>query len=107
MKRLFEGVKNFIKREPVLFAALLLAVAAVCIIRPGVELCLQAIDFRTLAILFSLMIVIKAFQSQNFLDFIAARLLRLCKTRYVKRKYSALLVLQSRSNLAAIKSRKF
>ena len=81
MKRLFEGVKNFIKREPVLFAALLLAVGAVCLIRPGVELCLQAIDFRTLAILFSLMIVIKAFQSQNFLDFIAARLLRLCKTR--------------------------
>ena len=81
MKRLFEGVKNFIKREPVLFAALLLAVAAVCTIRPGVELCIQAIDFRTLAILFSLMIVIKAFQSQNFLDFIAARLLRLCKTR--------------------------
>ena len=72
---------SFIKREPVLFAALLLAVGAVCLVRPGVELCLQAIDFRTLAILFSLMIVIKAFQSQNFLDFIAARLLRLCKTR--------------------------
>ena len=81
MKKLFEGLKNFIKKEPVLFAALLLAVAAVCLIRPGLELCLQAIDFRTLAILFSLMIVIKAFQSQNFLDFIAARLLRLCKTR--------------------------
>ena len=81
MKRLFEGVKNFIKKEPVLFAALLLAVVAVCLIQPGLELCLQAIDFRTLAILFSLMIVIKAFQSQNFLDFIAARLLRLCKTR--------------------------
>ncbi len=81
MKKLFEGMENFIKREPVLFAALLLAVGAVCLIRPGVELCLQAIDFRTLAILFSLMIVIKAFQSQNFLDFIAARLLRLCKTR--------------------------
>ena len=81
MKKLFEGLKNFIKKEPVLFAALLLAVLAVCVIRPGVELCIQAIDFRTLAILFSLMIVIKAFQSQNFLDFIAARLLRLCKTR--------------------------
>ena len=74
-------LKNFIKREPVLFAALVLAIAAVCAVRPGLEICLQAIDFRTLAILFSLMIVIKAFQSQNFLDFIAARLLRLCKTR--------------------------
>ena len=74
-------LKAFIKREPVLFAALLLAVGAVCIVRPAAAVCVQAIDFRTLAILFSLMIVIKAFQSQNFLDFIAARLLRLCKTK--------------------------
>ena len=64
-----------------LFAAILLALGAVCIIRPAPIVCVQAIDFRTLAILFSLMIVIKAFQSQNFLDFIASRLLRLCKTR--------------------------
>ena len=74
-------LKDFIKREPVLFAALVLALASVCLIRPAPIVCYQAIDFRTLAILFSLMIVIKAFQSQNFLDFIAARLLRLCKTR--------------------------
>ncbi|MBO4533630.1 MAG: citrate transporter [Treponema sp.] len=72
---------SFIKREPVLFAALLLAVVSVAIIKPAPSLCLQAIDFRTLAILFSLMIVIKAFQSQNFLNVIAARLLRLCKTQ--------------------------
>ena len=72
---------SFIKREPVLFAAVLLAVVSVVIIRPAPSLCLQAIDFRTLAILFSLMIVIKAFQSQNFLNVIAARLLRLCKTQ--------------------------
>ena len=81
MKKLLGLFVDFIKREPVLFAAILLAVLSVCIIRPAPELCLQAIDFRTLAILFSLMIVIKAFQSQNFLDFIASRLLRLCKTR--------------------------
>lgn len=81
MKSLLLNFKNFIKREPVLFAALLLALSAVCIIRPAPSVCIQAIDLRTLAILFSLMIVIKAFQSQNFLDFIASRLLRLCKTR--------------------------
>ena len=81
MKNPFVYLKNFIKREPVLFAAIILALAAVCIVRPALELCLQAIDFRTLAVLFSLMIVIKAFQSQNFLDFIAARLLRLCKSQ--------------------------
>ena len=81
MKNPFVYLKYFIKREPVLFAALILALAAICIVRPAPELCLQAIDFRTLAVLFSLMIVIKAFQSQNFLDFIAARLLRLCKSQ--------------------------
>ncbi len=81
MKNFVGFFKNFVKREPVLFAAILLALLAVAFVRPSPEICLQAIDFRTLAILFSLMIVIKAFQSQNFLDFIAARLLRLCKTR--------------------------
>lgn len=81
MKSLLLNFKNFIKREPVLFAALLLALSAVCIVRTAPSVCIQAIDLRTLAILFSLMIVIKAFQSQNFLDFIASRLLRLCKTR--------------------------
>ena len=81
MKNLFSSIFNFIKREPVLFAALLLAVVAVTAVRPTPALCVQAIDFRTIAILFSLMIVIKAFQSQNYLDFIAAKLLRLCKTR--------------------------
>ena len=81
MKNPFVYLKNFLKREPVLFAAIILALAAVCLVRPAPELCLQAIDFRTLAVLFSLMIVIKAFQSQNFLDFIAARLLRLCKSQ--------------------------
>ena len=79
MKKTAEFLLNFIKREPVLFAALLLALLAIIFVRPSPSLCLQAIDFRTLAILFSLMIVIKAFQSQNYLDFIASRLLRLCK----------------------------
>ena len=81
MKNLFSSINNFIKREPVLFAAILLALIAVALVRPAPSLCLQAIDFRTIAILFSLMIVIKAFQSQNYLDFIAAKLLRLCKSR--------------------------
>ena len=81
MKKAVVIFVNFIKKEPVLFASLVLAIVSVCLVRRGVEDCVQEIDFRTLAILFSLMIVIKAFQSQNFLDVIAARLLRLCKTR--------------------------
>ena len=81
MKNLFPSIKTFIKREPVLFAAIILALIAVAAVHPSPSLCLHAIDFRTIAILFSLMIVIKAFQSQNYLDFIAAKLLRLCKNR--------------------------
>ena len=42
---------SFIKREPVLFAAVLLAVVSVVSIRPAPSLCIQAIDFRTLAII--------------------------------------------------------
>ncbi len=81
MKKAVGFLGNFVKKEPVLFAALVLALVSVFVIRPAPIVCVQAIDFRTIAILFSLMIVIKAFQSQNFLDVIASRLLRLCKTR--------------------------
>ena len=73
MKKLFSCLAAFVRREPVLFAALFLAAAAAIIVRPQPSLYVQAIDFRTLAILFCLMITIKAFQSQNFLDFAAAR----------------------------------
>ena len=81
MKNILSRAAAFIKREPVLFAALVLAAAAAAIVRPQPSLYVQAIDFRTLAILFCLMLVIKAFQSQNYLDFAAARLSRLCKSR--------------------------
>lgn len=74
-------IAAFVKREPVLFAALFLAACACAVVRPQPSLYVQAIDFRTLAILFCLMITIKAFQSQNFLDYAAACLLRLCKSR--------------------------
>nr|MCR5047141.1 hypothetical protein [Treponema sp.] len=81
MKKLLARFVSFARREPVLFAALLLAMAAAIFVRPEPSLYVQAIDFRTLAILFCLMIAIKAFQSQNFLDAAAARLLRFCKNR--------------------------
>ncbi len=70
---------NFLKKEIVLCVAVLLAIVSVCIIRPGVNVVLSSIDFRVLALLFSLMIVIQAFSSINLLDFAASRLLRLCK----------------------------
>ena len=81
MKNIFSRFAAFVKREPVLFAAAVLALGAAVFVRPAPALYVQAIDFRTLAILFCLMITIKAFQSQNFLDYAAACLLRLCKDR--------------------------
>lgn len=74
-------MKNFIKKEPVLFAAIILALVSVIFVRPGAVTCFKSIDLRTIAILFCLMIVIKAFQSQNYLDYIASKLLGLCKTK--------------------------
>ena len=73
-------ITSFIKNEPVLFAAGVLGIFSVCVVRPEPLFCLKAIDFGTISILFSLMIVIKAFQSQNYLDFIATRFLSFCKT---------------------------
>ena len=63
MKNAFSSIINFIKKEPVLSAALFLAVVAVAAVRPAPSLCLEAIDFRTIAILFSLMISIPGSQS--------------------------------------------
>ncbi len=81
MKKQASLFAAFLRREPVLCASFVLAATAALIVRPKAALYVQAIDFRTIAILFSLMLVIKAFQSQNFLDYAADRLSRLCKSR--------------------------
>lgn len=47
----------FLRREPVLCASFLLAATAALLVRPKAALYVQAIDFRTIAILFSLMLV--------------------------------------------------
>lgn len=69
---------NFIKKEPVMVIALLLGLFGIIFVRPGVNVVISAIDFRVLAILFCLMIVIQAFQAVNLLDTIARSLLNLC-----------------------------
>lgn len=73
-------ITGFIKNEPVLVISIVLALLSIIIFRLSFKFCLESIDFSTIAILFSLMIVIKAFQSQNYLDFIATGFLRFCKT---------------------------
>ncbi len=73
-------VLSFIKKEPVLCAALLLALFAVIFIRPAVTQITSAIDYRVLALLFSLMAIIQAFRSVNVLDSFAAFVLKTCHT---------------------------
>lgn len=73
-------VFSFLKKEPVLCAALLLALSAVLFIKPSVSDITGAIDFRVLSLLFSLMAVIQAFRSINILDSFAAFVLKTCHT---------------------------
>ena len=70
----------WLKKDFVLVTALALAVISLCVVKPSVELVVSAIDFKVLALLFCLMLVIQAFRTTNLLDYIAVRLLGICKT---------------------------
>lgn len=72
---------NFIKKEPVLFAAILLAFISVLFVRPEPVLVFNSIDFKVICLLFCLMIVIQAFRTTNLLDWIALKLLSFCKNQ--------------------------
>ncbi len=65
---------SFIKRETVLSAALFLAVISAFIVPPGAEY-LAYIDFRTLAVLFSLMAITAGLQKTGLLSCLAQKLL--------------------------------
>lgn len=71
---------SFLKKEPVLCAALLLAICAVIFVKPDASQIYGAIDFRVLSLLFSLMAIIQAFRSVNVLDSFAAFVLKACHT---------------------------
>ncbi|MEE0134191.1 MAG: SLC13 family permease [Treponema sp.] len=70
----------WLKKDFVLVTALALAVISLCVVKPSAELVVSAIDFKVLALLFCLMLVIQAFRTTNLLDYIAVRLLGICKT---------------------------
>ena len=70
----------WLKKDFVLVVALALAVISFCVVKPSVELVVSAIDFKVLALLFCLMLVIQAFRTTNLLDYSAVRLLGICKT---------------------------
>ena len=73
-------ISSFVKKEPVLIAALILACVSLCIVRPPFAVVVDAIDFRVLSLLFCLMGIIAAFRSVNVLDAFACKVLNVCKT---------------------------
>ena len=79
---------RFIKREAVLFAALLLAVISAFFVPPSAEY-IEYIDWDTLALLFGLMAVMKGYQKAGLFSFLADKLLKHADT---SKKLAALLV---------------
>lgn len=71
---MFQKIKNFVKRETVLTIAVLLALISAFFVKPGREY-LTYIDWRTLCILLSLMLVVAGFQRNGLFDTIGRRLL--------------------------------
>lgn len=71
---MFQKIKNFVKKETVLTIAVLLAVISAFFVKPGREY-LTYIDWRTLCILLSLMLVVAGFQRNGLFDAIGRKLL--------------------------------
>lgn len=71
-------MKEFVKKEPVLFVAILLAVLSSFLVKPSVEY-INYIDFGVLILLFCLMVVVSGFQSIGVFEFLAAYLLKCMK----------------------------
>ena len=74
-------LKSFLKKEPVLSIAAVLAAASAFLVPPSAGY-LAYIDFRVLALLFCLMAVVAGFIEVGFFDFISAKLLG--KTAFTK-----------------------
>ncbi len=69
-----EKIKHFLKKEPVLSIAAVLAVVSAFLVPPSAGY-IAYMDFRVLALLFCLMAVVAGFIEVGFFDFISARLL--------------------------------
>ncbi len=72
---MIKQIKQFIKKETVLSVAILLAIISSLIVHPDREY-VNYIDFRTLAILFSLMTVMAGLKKQGIFDLICKKLLK-------------------------------
>lgn len=67
---------GFVKQEAVLTISVFLAAASMFVVTPDEEY-LSYIDFRTLALLFSLMMIIAGFRKIGFFDVIAEKMLKI------------------------------
>ncbi len=72
---MIKQIKQFIKKETVLSVAILLSIISSLIVHPDREY-VNYIDFRTLAILFSLMTVMAGLKKQGIFDLICKKLLK-------------------------------
>ncbi len=88
---------QFVKREAVLCAAVVLAAVSTCVVRPSLAAVNAAIDRRVLALLFCLMLIIQAFRSLSVLDAAADFLLKRCAG--VRSVYAAFVALIFASSL--------
>lgn len=73
-------IKNYLRGDAVLSAALCLALLS-CLIRPPGREYLRYIDFNTLIMLFCLMLIIEGLRGEGFLEFLGSRILIRVKTR--------------------------
>jgi len=79
---MMKKIKEIIEQETVMTIAMLLAVVSCVALRPDTSAVFEAIDFRVLAILLSLMMVVAGLQKIGLFDFIGMQLLlRVSNTR--------------------------
>ena len=88
MKKVLGAVARFAKKEAVLCIAILLAVVSAFFVPPSAQY-LDYIDWDTIALLFSLMAVMKGFQRAGLFSFLANKLLKRADS---SRKIMAVLV---------------
>ena len=79
MKRFACAVGRFVKKEAVLCVAVLIAIISVFFVPPSAAY-IDYIDWDTLALLFSLMAVMKGFQGAGLFSFLAEKLLKKADT---------------------------
>lgn len=71
----FRFIKGWIKRDPVLFAALLLAIGSACVVPPSLSY-IGYLDLHVLSLLLSLMLVVAGMQKSGLFSVLIDRLLR-------------------------------